>query len=270
MDILFYIIAGAGVGLAVGITGVGGGSLMTPLLILFGIPYHIAIGTDLLYASITKTGGVYAHAKQGTIRWRLVILLGAGSIPGALLTTVFLDSIFSNQDAYKSILTTSLGVMLILTSTVLLFKSRLQKPAGTPSNLGGWVQRNAQWVTVLAGLLLGVFVTLSSVGAGAFCAVLLLTLYPRLPALQVIGTDIAHAVPLTLIAGLGHLTLTNNEPHSAWVVGNVDFQLLGCLLIGSLPAVQIGTKLGARLPSQLLHSILAAVLMILGIKFSFF
>lgn len=270
MDFLFYIIAGAGVGLAVGITGVGGGSLMTPLLILFGIPYHIAIGTDLLYASITKTGGVYAHAKQGTVRWRLVILLAAGSIPGALLATAFLNSIFSNQDAYQNILTTSLGVMLILTSTVLLFKSYLQKPSQSPSTFALWVQRNAQWITVIAGLLLGIFVTLSSVGAGAFCAVLLLTLYPRLPALQVVGTDLAHAVPLTLIAGLGHLTLTNSEPHSVWVVGNVDFQLLGCLLIGSLPAVQLGTKLGARLPSQLLHTALAAILMVLGVKFSFF
>jgi|TARA_B110000116_G_scaffold262538_1_gene267942 uncharacterized membrane protein YfcA len=269
MDFLFYVFAGAGVGLAVGVTGVGGGSLMTPLLILFGIPLHIAIGTDLLYASLTKASGVYAHAKQGSIRWRLVLLLAAGSIPGALITTYFLDSIFANASAYESVLTSSLGGMLVATSLVLFFKSKIQSPTQAPSVLAQWFQKRAQAVTVIAGLLLGVFVTLSSVGAGAFCAVLLLLLYPRLPALQVIGTDIAHAVPLTLIAGLGHLTLSNPDA-GTWVVGNVDFQLLGCLLLGSLPAVHIGTKLGARLPSRVLQSILASVLMVLGAKFLLF
>lgn len=269
MEFLFYIIAGAGVGLAVGVTGVGGGSLMTPLLILFGIPFHIAIGTDLLYAALTKAGGVYAHAKQSTIRWRLVILLAAGSLPAALLTTYFLEAIFSGGGNYEKLLTTSLGVMLILTSLVLFFKGRLQRVEVSGSEAGR-MQRHASMIAVVAGFVLGVFVTLSSVGAGAFCAALLLVLYPRLPAIQVVGTDIAHAVPLTLIAGLGHLSLSNLAPHNEWTVGNVDFLLLGSLLIGSLPAVYVGTKLGARLPSRILQSILAAILLVLGVKFAVF
>lgn len=243
---------------------------MTPLLILFGIPFHIAIGTDLLYAALTKAGGVVSHSKQGTIRWRLVFLLAAGSIPGALITTYFLDSIFSNTESFENILTTSLGVMLTLTAFVLFFKNRLQAPNRNPSARSQWMQKNAHWITTASGLLLGVFVTLSSVGAGAFCAALLLVLYPRMPALHVVGTDIAHAVPLTLIAGIGHLTLTNLNPSSAWVVGNVDFQLLGCLLIGSLPAVHFGSKISARLPSRTLQTILASILLILGVKFSLF
>ena len=270
MEFIFYIFAGAGVGLAVGITGVGGGSLMTPLLILFGIPYHIAIGTDLLYAGITKSGGVYAHSKLGTVRWDLVLLLASGSIPGALLTTLFLDAIFTDAGDYEGLLTSSLGIMLIITALVLLFKGRLQKTGRAPSRLMSWTYTHAREITVLAGLVLGVLVTLSSVGAGAFCAALLLVLYPRMPALHVIGTDIAHAVPLTLIAGIGHLTLNNSDAYSFWVVGNVDFQLLGCLLVGSLPAVLLGAKLGAHLPSKLLQSVLAAILMLLGLKFSFF
>lgn len=258
MEILLYILAGAAVGLAVGITGVGGGSLMTPLLILFGFPYHIAIGTDLLYAAVTKASGVVAHKRQGTIRWQLVMLLAAGSIPAALLTAYLLDRVFSGAHDYGPLLTTSLGVMLILTSAVLLFKSRMTEP--TTSAPPSWAQRHAKPITVIMGFVLGALVTLSSVGAGAICAAILLVLYPRLPALHVVGTDIAHAVPLTLIAGLGHLIF----------LGNVDFSLLICLLIGSLPAIHVGTRLGARLPNHVLQPILASILMILGVKFALF
>lgn len=262
MDFIVYILAGAGVGLAIGMTGVGGGSLMTPLLILFNIPYHVAIGTDLLYAAITKTGGVVSHQRRGTIKWRLVALLALGSIPASVLTAVMLDRIFGDPEAYKPLLTTALGVMLILTSMVLLFRQRIQTSSqqNGPSAFGQFAHRHADAITVVAGIVLGVFVTLSSVGAGAFCAALLLMLYPRLPALQVIGTDIAHAVPLTFIAGMGHFLL----------LGNVDFVLLACLLIGSLPAVHLGTKLGTMVPNQVMHPILASILMLLGLKFVFF
>ena len=259
MDIILYILAGAAVGLAVGLTGVGGGSLMTPLLILFGFPYNIAIGTDLLYAAATKSGGVVAHRRAGNIRWDLVGWLAAGSIPAAIVTAALLKSVFTGADEYKPLLTTSLGVMLILTSAVLLFKSRITANCQQIDPNSRWINRHARPVTVLSGALLGVFVTLSSVGAGAFCAALLLVLYPHLPALKVVGTDIAHAVPLTLIAGLGHLLL-----------GNVDFMLLGCLLIGSLPAIHYGTRLGSRLPNQVLQPVLATLLMMLGVKFAFF
>src|SRR5690606_16534033 len=261
MDFVMYILAGAGVGLAIGMTGVGGGSLMTPLLILFNVPYHIAIGTDLLYAALTKAGGVVSHQRQGSINWRLVWLLAAGSIPASVATSPTLRCVFEDENAYKPILTTALGFMLILTSLVLLFRRRLQaSSAKGASRFGAFAQRHSSAITVVSGVALGVFVTLSSVGAGAFCAALLLVLYPHIPALRVVGTDIAHAVPLTFVAGMGHFLL----------LGNVDFVLLAALLIGSLPAVHLGTKLGYRLPNQIMHSILATLLLGLGVRFAFF
>lgn len=258
MDFLFYVIAGAGVGLAVGITGVGGGSLMTPLLIFAGVPHQVAIGTDLLYASVTKAGGVFAHQRQRTIDWRLVKRLAAGSIPAALATAFTLKFIFNGEHDYRPLLSHALGFMLILTAVVILFKRRLQNREQDVA-AERWYHRHSTCVTVISGFVLGVLVTLSSVGAGAFCAALLLTLYPRLPALQVVGTDIAHAVPLTFIAGLGHLFLLNN----------VDFQLLGALLVGSLPAVHFGAKLAARIPNRVLQPILAGLLLMIGVKFAF-
>lgn len=244
-------------GLAVGITGVGGGSLMTPLLILFGFPYHVAIGTDLLYASVTKAGGVIAHQRKGQIDWPIVMLLGAGSIPAAVLTALLLKTVFEGANDYEHLLTSSLGIMLILTSAVLLFKSKLQ---GAKDKQTTNFERYRKPATILMGVILGVFVTLSSVGAGAIGTAILLILYPYLQARQIVGTDIAHAVPLTLVAGLGHLIF----------LGNVDFVLLGCLLIGSLPAVNLGTKLGAKIPNHLLQPVLAFILMGLGIKFALF
>jgi len=261
MDILFYIIAGAAVGFAVGLTGVGGGSLMTPILLLFGFPPQIAVGTDLLYASITKSGGVFLHKRQGTIRWKIVITLFCGSIPASLVTVYFLNSIFTDSAQYGEILTTSLGFMLILTALVLLFKSQLvnRSKAKDDSEALKTVQKHATAITWVMGVALGVLVTLSSVGAGAFGAAVLLIIYPRMSAISIIGTDLAHAVPLTLVAGLGHLYL-----------GNVDFYLLGSLLIGSLPAIYVGTKLGTRMPENLMQPILASTLLALGVKYAFF
>lgn len=261
MDILFYIAAGAGVGLAIGLTGVGGGSLMTPLLILFGFPYNVAIGTDLLYAAITKAGGMVTHARQQTVEWRTVAFLAAGSIPASIVTAQLLSSVFSDSSEYQGILTRSLGVMLVLTATVILFNGRLRdRSAQSERPMAQFFRQNTDLVIFLAGLFLGVFVTLSSVGAGAFCAAILMVLYPRMPALKIIGTDISHAVPLTLIAGLGHLIL----------LGNVDFMLLACLLVGSLPAIQVGTRLAARIPGRLLQTIIAMMLFAMGVKFAAF
>jgi len=261
LEFLLYILSGAFVGLVVGLTGVGGGSLMTPLLILFGIPYNVAIGTDLLYAAATKSSGVLAHGRQNSVQWRLVGYLAAGSIPASIITVILLDQVFTNADEYKEILTTSLGIMLIFTAVVILFKRFLRDSSDRPHGpIGSFFQVNATKVTFIAGIFLGVFVTLSSVGAGAFCAALLMTLYPRLPALHIVGTDIAHAVPLTLIAGLSHLFL----------LGNVDLVLLVSLLIGSLPAIHIGTKLAAKIPSQVLQPILAFLLLGIGLKFTIF
>mgnify|MGYP003333174509 CR=1 FL=1 len=254
IDFLFYIFAGASVGLAIGLTGVGGGSLMTPILILFGIPYHVAIGTDLLYASITKAGGIISHARQKTIEWRIVIILALGSIPASLLTTRLLSHVFSDSLEYKSLLISSLGVMLVLTSLVIIFRGRLNNREQIQQPKP---KKYTDLVVLLSGIFLGVFVTLSSVGAGAFGAAILMMLYPYLKTIKIIGTDIAHAVPLTLIAGLGHFL----------ILGNVDFELLLGLLIGSLPAVHLGTKIAARMPSDLLQTFIAMILLGLGVKF---
>lgn len=258
MDLIFYIVAGAGVGFAVGMTGVGGGSLMTPLLILWGVPTKIAIGTDLLYAAATKTGAMAAHHRQGTIRWRLVLTLAAGSIPASLATSFVLKNYLHDVD-YAPLLNRSLGIMLVLTAFVIFFRKRLQGEQSTQEIHYTWFHRHALRVSFVAGIVLGVVVTLSSVGAGAFCAALLLMLYPRLPALHVVGTDIAHAVPLTLIAGLGHFW---ND--------NIDFSLLAGLLIGSIPAVHLGSKVAAKVPNTVLQPVLASLLLLIGLKFAFF
>ena len=258
IDILLYIAAGAGVGLAIGMTGVGGGSLMTPLLILFGFPYNVAIGTDLLYASITKAGGVVSHHKHKSIEWRTVRMLAMGSIPASLLTAGVLSQVFTESSQYEDILTRSLGVMLVLTASVILLNGRLKRKIKTPEVAVD--PTNNDTVIVLVGIFLGIFVTLSSVGAGAFCAAVLMVLYPRMPALHIVGTDIAHAVPLTLVAGLGHLF---------WL-GNVDFVLLACLLVGSLPAIHVGTHFARNIPGRILQTLIATMLLGMGIKFAAF
>ncbi len=259
MDFAFYILAGAGVGLAVGLTGVGGGSLMTPLLILSGVPEKIAIGTDLLYAAITKTGAMASHKRQGTVRWRIVLWLAAGSIPASIATSYALKRWMPADADYGALLSRALGLMLIVTALVVFFRKRIQGEAAGQDVSVYRIHRHALAVTFVAGIFLGAFVTLSSVGAGAFCAALLMWLYPRLPALHIVGTDIAHAVPLTLVAGLGHLW---ND--------NIDFILLAGLLVGSLPAVHFGAKAAARVPNTILQPVLASLLLVIGIKFAFF
>ena len=264
-DLLFYILAGAAVGFLVGLTGVGGGSLMTPLLILFNIPYHIAIGTDLLYATITKANGVLAHNREHNIHWSIVGWLALGSIPASLITVLALHLFFTETPAYKAILTTALGIMLIITSGVLFARDAIKRyGAGhkndKPESCQGHKAGKTRIITVCSGVLLGVCVTLSSVGAGAFGTAILMLLYTQLSSRHIIGTDIAHAVPLTFIAGMGHFIL----------LGNVDFFLLAGLLIGSIPAVYVGSKLSSRLPDRLMFTVLAGLLLILGIRFAFF
>lgn len=261
MEFLLYVMSGALVGLIVGITGIGGGSLMTPLLLLFGIPPHIAVGTDLLYAAITKASGVVAHHRQKTIRWSITLLMVAGSIPTAIITGIILSFYFDDYQQYTGIITSSLGVMLVITAILLLFRKKLQLFAEKQSNLNkkSWLQAKRVPITIFMGVILGVFVTLSSVGAGAIGTVILLILYPYLRSIQIVGTDLAHAVPLTLVGGLVHLGL-----------GNVDYALLGALLVGSIPAIHLGSKVGSHLPENLLRNILAGLLLILGIKYVLF
>ncbi len=257
MDILLYILAGAGVGFIVGITGIGGGALMTPLLLLFGFPPHIAVGTDLLYAAITKASGVISHHKQKHVEWKLVKLLAMGSLPAALFTGYFLQNIFEDSDSYAALIKNSLGIMLLLTAFVVIFRKQLQRitlRSKSPASQG-----TRDIVTVIMGSVLGVLVTLTSVGAGAIGTAILMLLYPALRSANVVGTDIAHAVPLTLCAGIIHLFL-----------GNVDFGLLFALLVGSIPAIQLGSKVSHHLPESVLKPLLAGILFFLGAKYAFF
>lgn len=254
MEILFYSMSGAAVGLIVGITGVGGGALMTPLLLLFGFPPHIAIGTDLWYAAITKSGGMVAHHHKRHVRWPIVISLAAGSLPAAAVTGLLLHRFFNQPEQYASLLQTALGGMLVVTALVLIFRKKLSRQyrASTqtaPKPVLLWSM----------GVVLGVLVTLSSVGAGAIGTAILMMLFPALMPKEVVGTDIAHAVPLTLTAGLVHLFL-----------GNVDFALLLALIAGSLPAIYLGTHLSAKLPAKVMHPLLATALLLLGVKYALF
>ena len=257
MDILLYVAAGALVGFIVGITGIGGGALMTPLLLLFGFPPQVAVGTDLLYAGITKAGGAWSHHKQNHVRWSVAKLLAIGSIPAALLTGLTLKYVFQHPEHYSELLRNALGIMLLLTALSILFRTRIQTLTAGIGSSG--IARYRPAATLLMGVLLGVFVTLSSVGAGAIGTAILMILYPALRSTHIVGTDIAHAVPLTLCAGFMHMML-----------GNVDFYLLGALLIGSLPAIHLGSIASRRMPDALLKPILASLLMALGAKYAFF
>ena len=248
-----YPLSGLLVGVIVGLTGVGGGSLMTPLLVLvFGIQPAVAVGTDLLYAAITKSGGVVAHSRRGHIDWKVVKLLAAGSVPAALLTTLVLQQLKIDASHTATLIKSTLGVALILTAAAIILRTRVTRF----SRQSGWIKpHQVAPATVIIGAVLGVMVTISSVGAGAVGVAALFFLYPNLPTVRIVGTDIAHAVPLTLVAGLGHATL-----------GTVDYSLLGSLLIGSLPGIWIGSHLSARLPEHWLRAGLAAMLLLVGGK----
>ncbi len=245
-------VSGFVVGVIVGLTGVGGGSLMTPLLVLvFGVAPATAVGTDLLYAAITKAGGIYMHDRQGTIDYRIAGLLGLGSIPLAIVTAIALHLIAPAPDTLAAVIKTTLGGALLLTAAALIFKTRLV----ALSPVQHWAARKISIVTVLVGAVIGVLVTISSVGAGAVGVAALLFLYPKRPSVQIIGTDIAHAVPLTLVAGLGHASL-----------GTVDLTLLAALLIGSIPGVMLGSALSRAVPERILRTSLAAMLVLVGAK----
>ena len=252
-----YTFSGFIVGFVVGVTGVGGGSLMTPVLVLmFGIAPATAVGTDLLYASLTKMGGSWVHGRRGTVDWKVVKLLAMGSLPAALLSMALLHYLALDEKHLKSLITSVLSVALLLTAAALLFKPYLVKLGRRPD--GVMFELHAHHLTgatIFTGAILGVLVTISSVGAGALGVVVLLFLYPRAPMAKIVGTDIAHAVPLTLIAGLGHAAL-----------GTVNYGLLGSLLLGSLPGIYLGSHLGIKIPDHLLRPILATMLTTIGIK----
>lgn len=264
---LAYSLSGLLVGLLVGVTGVGGGSLMTPLLVfLFGFKPAVAVGTDLLFAAITKTGGVWVHhGKHGSVAWKIVAWLSLGSIPFALLTLFVLQHFMTVGKEVTGAITFSLGVALLLTAFALLVRSFLLRNSeqlgqiddehSSPENAGRFKRLQVP-ATILVGAVLGVLVTLSSVGAGALGTIALLFLYPRMTTLKIVGTDLAHAIPLTAVAGMGH-----------WALGNVDFTLLGSLLVGSIPGIWIGSHLSAKIPEKILRPVLATILLMIGLKF---
>jgi uncharacterized protein len=243
-------ISGFAVGVIVGLTGVGGGALMTPVLVLlFGIHPATAVGTDLLHAAISKAGGTYVHARYGRVDWRITALLAAGSIPAAILTVLGLQHMAGF--AGSRIITLVLGGALLLTACTLALRPQLRRLSRTPSIP---VPR-PPLLTVAAGVVLGFVVNVSSVGAGALGVTALILLYPQLKTSRIVASDLAHAVPLTLVAGIGH-----------WIYGSVDFHLLLSLLVGSLPGIYIGSHFAGRIPETLLRWILAAVLVLVGVK----
>ncbi len=256
MDIA-YTFTGFLVGFVVGLTGVGGGSLMTPILVLgFSIPPAIAVGTDLLYAAITKSTGIFFHHTRKTIDWNIVKLLSIGSIPSTCLSIFILRKMVISGIDYEQVITDILSFALIMTSLALLFKGQIQKLSQNEELLGIKTlhKQLRKPLTIFSGVLIGFLVTLSSVGAGALGAAILFFLYPRMRAISIVGTDLAHAVPITAIAGLGHAHL-----------GTVDYLLLGSLLIGSLPGIYIGSNLGAYLPEKIMRPVLASMLLVIGI-----
>ena len=249
-----YVASGFGVGLLVGMTGVGGGSLMTPLLIiLFGVHPATAVGTDLLYAAATKAGGGIVHGWARTIHWPAVIRLASGSIPASILTLLMLWQLDLSVESARSLVNAVLCLALLLTATSLIFRKLVIE------NLRARMERfddaTIARATVLVGACLGVLVSISSVGAGAVGVTALLLLYPQLPMARIVGSDIAHAVPLTLIAGIGH-----------WAMGSVDWQLMGVLLIGSLPGIVIGSYCAVRVPETALRLLLAGILIVVAGK----
>jgi hypothetical protein len=241
----------------VGMTGVGGGSLMTPLLVLlFGFHPATAVGTDLLYASVTKTVGTVVHGKQRTVDWRIVAGLAMGSVPAAILTLLGMSRAGAMSGSAATVLNLLLGLALLLTGLSVFFRPWILRWAG--HHIHAMEQRKLRRWTIALGATLGVLVSVTSVGAGALGTTALLILYPRLPVARIAASDIAHAVPLTLIAGLGHLWL-----------GSVDFGLMLALLAGSIPGIIMGSLLSSRSSDGVLRPILAITLLIVGFRLVF-
>jgi uncharacterized membrane protein YfcA len=251
VDPLFSL-SGFFVGLLVGQTGMGGGSLMTPILILlFGVHPATAVGTDLLYASATKTVGTLVHGLNKTVNWRIVRYLATGSVPATGLTLLVMSKYDITGAAASDLINSVLGVMLLLTALALIFRRQFLAFVGT--RLVHAPPHHTAIATIATGIALGILVTISSVGAGAIGVTALILMYPELPMAVIVGSDIAHAVPLTLVAGVGH-----------WILGSVNWGMLVSLLTGSVPGIIIGSYLSARIPDAVLRPILAVTLMVVG------
>ena len=252
-----YVVAGFVVGTLVGLTGVGGGSLMTPILILiFGIQPVAAVGTDLLYAAATKSAGSLVHGFNRMIDWRVVGRLSLGSVPAAAAMLIMLHFLGIAGGTANVLVSKVLGIALLFTSGALVFRRQLL--SAYADRVGSLDMRHTRNYTILTGVILGVLVSTTSVGAGALGITALILLYPKLPIAKIAGSDIAHAVPLTLVSGAGH-----------WLLGSVNLGLLGALLTGSLPGIILGSALAPRVPDATLRIILACVLAFVGAKLLF-
>ena len=252
-----YSLAGFAVGILVGLTGVGGGSLMTPLLILlFGIHPATAVGTDLLFAATTKTAGSWVHGINRTIEWSVVRRLAAGSVPMAVMTMCVLSYLDINSVVARDLITAFLVIALFLTAVVLVFRKWII--ARYSNRIGHFSSKQIASMTIGVGGILGILVTLTSVGAGAIGVTALILLYPKLPTPRIIGSDIVHAVPLTFAAGIGH-----------WLLGSTDFNLFFSLILGSIPGILISSYLAVRIPETALRIVLAVTLVVVATKLSF-
>jgi uncharacterized protein len=252
-----YAACGFAVGLLVGMTGVGGGSVMTPLLILlFGIHPAAAVGTDLLHAAATKTAGTIVHGFNRTIDWRVVRRLAAGSVPMTVITIAAMSVLDVNGAAGRDLINGVLTLALVATAVALVFRGRIVTRYA--ARLGALAPQRVAMLTVAVGAVLGTMVSISSVGAGAIGVTCLILLYPNLATAKIVGSDIAHAVPLTLVAGIGH-----------WLLGSVDFQVFGFLILGSVPGIVLGSYAAVRVPERALRLVLAATLIAVATKLSF-
>jgi uncharacterized protein len=252
-----YSAAGLLVGFLVGLTGVGGGSVMAPLLILmFGFQPAVAIGTDLWFAAVTKSVGGLVHGKVGSPDWLVIRRLAMGSVPAAVATLVWLYYFHAGK-LDTELLMKLLGGALIVSALLMPMKGRLRAPlVRLRQRIGPSLHGHQLAATVLGGVAVGCLVTLTSVGAGALVAVMLMILYPlRLDARRLVGTDIVHAIPLALVAAIGHFWL-----------GNVDWVLLGYLLLGSIPGIIAGSLLVGRIREDYVRALLALMIAIAGVK----
>ena len=253
-----FVFSGFAVGLLVGMTGVGGGSLMTPMLtLLFGVSPTVAVGTDLAFASITKSAGTFTHRMRGTVNWDIVKRLCIGALPSAVLATLWLKQFGALDKDIGQLIRYSIAISVLLTVVALLFKRKMMAwiNAHPERQLQG---RALTAATIIAGILLGALVTISSIGAGAIGATLLVLMYPRLSPAEIAGTDIAYAVPLTAIAAFGH-----------WYLGSIDWMLLATLLLGSVPGITIGSWCARAVPERFLRGLLAMTLTTVAAKLIF-
>jgi len=250
---LAIMLMGLLVGFLVGLTGVGGAALLTPILILLGINPTIAVGTDLVYNSVTKLFGSVQHWRQKTINLRIVKYLAIGSIPSASLAVGLLhlfDSFFHNQE---DVIKHALGYVLILVAITTLIKT-FMKDIYEFNSIQKKSLLEKRALTITIGVVLGFIVGLTSIGSGSLFALVMIFLYKLTPA-ELVGTDIAHSFLLVTVAGILHAG-----------IGNVDYVLALNLLIDSIPGVIMGSTLSSKLPAKPLRAILAIIILFSGIK----